>query len=81
VARALAVEVVTEKAFEPIGEEACRRALETMSRCKRVICCLSQFGAMNRKNLDLLDYARRNSLLADVHGLEQYAALDEQENT
>lgn len=81
VARSLAVEVVTEKAFEPIGEEACRRALETMSGCKWVICCLSQFGAMNRKNLDLLDYARRNSLLADVHGLEQYAALDEQENT
>jgi len=73
VARALAAEVITEKAFEPIGDAACHRALEVLGSCERAICCLAQFGTMNRQNLLLKDYAQRHSLLVDAAEIERYA--------
>jgi len=58
VARALAVETVTERPFRPIGEEAFQRAADLMGRCQRVLCPVSQFGPVNEKNRLLRDLAR-----------------------
>ena len=58
VARALAVEAVSEKPFQSVGEEAFRRARVVMDRCKRVLCPLESFGPMNEKNRLLRELAR-----------------------
>ena len=58
VARALAVEAVSEKPFQSVGEEAFRRARAVMDRCKRVLCPLESFGPMNEKNRILRELAR-----------------------
>lgn len=50
VAGALASETVTEEAFEPIREETYRRAEKLARSCEEVICCLTEFGAMNEAN-------------------------------
>ena len=50
VARALAVETVTERPFRPIGEEAFQKAAHLMEGCRRVLCPLTGFGEMNEKN-------------------------------
>ena len=58
----LAAEVVRERAFEPIGEEAYALALVKMRQCREVICPLQKFGAMNRRNEELLQEAGRLGL-------------------
>ena len=63
VARALAAQVVTEKAFFPVGEAAFRQAVEMMGRCRQVICCLSEFGPVNQRNWELAELARRQGKL------------------
>ena len=50
VAGALAAETVTEEAFEPIREETYRKAEKLARSCEEVICCLTEFGAMNEAN-------------------------------
>lgn len=50
VARALASVVITEKAFEPIGEEAFQKALAVAEKCSEVICSVREFGSMNEAN-------------------------------
>lgn len=57
VAKALATKVVTEQAFEPIGEAAIAEAMAVLERCKRVICCTEAFGTMNRNNQKLKERA------------------------
>lgn len=57
VAKALAVRVITEKAFEPIRDEAFEKALEIMKQCSRVVCTVSEFGTMNMMNKKLLEQA------------------------
>ena len=57
-ARALAAEVISEAAFEPVGEAAFQRAAQRMAQCETVICCCAAFGTMNRRNQDLLELAR-----------------------
>ena len=57
-ARALAAEVISEAAFEPVGEAAFQRAAQRMAQCETVICCCTAFGTMNRRNQDLLELAR-----------------------
>lgn len=54
VASSLAEEVVTERAFEPIGAAALERARSVLSGCACVICCPERFGALNRGNAQLL---------------------------
>lgn len=53
----LAVEVIEERAFEPIGEESLDRAMAVLERCPRVICTVTEFGTMNRGNRRLLERA------------------------
>ena len=63
VAKDLAAEVVTEKPFSCISEEAYSRALEVMQTCARVYCPLKEFGEMNEKNYKLLEKAKETGKL------------------
>ena len=63
VARALAAEVVAERAFEPIGEECYRRAAEILKGCSAVYCCLPEFGVMNERNRLLRELAHERKIL------------------
>lgn len=53
VAKALAAGVVAETSYEPVSEATLHRALAAMAQCGQVICCLRQFGSLNKAN-DLL---------------------------
>lgn len=53
VAKALAAEVITEKAFCEISGETYQKAREVMERCEKVICCVKEFGPQNEKNRQL----------------------------
>ena len=68
VARALAAEVISERPFQPVGEDAFRRALAVMDRCKRVLCPLESFGPMNEKNRRLRELAREAGKLTERGG-------------
>lgn len=57
VAQALASQVVAEKAFEPICETTLQRAIQVMTSCEKVLCCLPYFGVLNDKNRQLLEIA------------------------
>lgn len=65
VARALAVETVAERPFQPIGEEAFQRARALMEQCQRVLCPLRDFGPMNEKNRTLRELAQQAGKLED----------------
>lgn len=69
VAQALAAQVISERAFEPIGEAAFQAAAALLTQCQQVICCLTEFGSMNQKNRALAELARRRGLLEVSHGL------------
>lgn len=53
-ARALAVETVTERAYQPIGEDAYARAQALVRQCGNAVCCLDLIGPVNEKNRVLL---------------------------
>lgn len=59
VAKALAVRVVAEKPFEPVSEERFLEAREILTGCEKIICCVQEFGSMNRKNQELFREAER----------------------
>ena len=65
IARALASVVITEKAFEPVSEDAVSRAMSVMRQCKKVICCTEAFREMNRGNQKLKDEAAGLGILPD----------------
>ena len=62
-AHALAVETVTERAYQPIGEDAYARAQALVRQCGNVVCCLDLFGPVNEKNRVLRDWAQQEGLL------------------
>lgn len=62
-AKALASEVISERAFEPVGEAAFLRALEVLRGCEAVYCPLNAFGSMNEKNRLLKAEAERLGIL------------------
>ncbi len=51
--------VVYENAFENIGDDKIECAKNIIRDCEKVICCLKNFGAINYKNKELIDYAER----------------------
>lgn len=57
VAKALGVQVISERAFEPISPEMLAQAQAVMARCEQVICTVNVFGTMNRGNLHLQSLA------------------------
>lgn len=59
VAKALAVRVVAERPFEPVSEERFLEAREILTGCEKIICCVREFGSMNRKNQELFREAER----------------------
>ena len=58
-AKHLAAELVSERAYEPISEQNYNKALEMMRVCSKVIFCTEKIGAMNRKNLLLKETAEK----------------------
>lgn len=58
VAKALAAEVIAEAPFEMIREETYNRAVAVLNSCRQVICCLSEFGAVNEKNRCLAELGK-----------------------
>lgn len=62
-AKSLASVLITEKSFEPIGEESLNKALSVMQKCRQVICCVESFGTMNTGNKTLLEKAVSMGLL------------------
>jgi iron complex transport system ATP-binding protein len=60
-ARLLAAEVISEKPFREIGDEAYERALSALHACKRVINAGVEIGPCNRRMLDLIKEAERVS--------------------
>lgn len=65
VAKALAAEVIKADSFEPIRDALLREAKEKMDRCKRVICCKSVFGSLEKANEELFAYARETGKIEE----------------
>ncbi len=64
-AMALAVRVVGERPFQPVGEDAFRQAAEVMGQCRKVLCPLRDFGPVNGRNRELRELARRSGKLEE----------------
>ena len=62
-ASALASEVISEKAFEPVSEIQFQKAVSVLRNCKHVICACRYFGTMNEKNRHLLKIAEASGRL------------------
>lgn len=58
IAKALAVDVVTEKPFVAISDEAYNRALELMGTCKEVIVCDFPIAECNQRMSSLVEAAK-----------------------
>ena len=56
---ALASEVVSEKAFYPVGQDKVQAAKQLIDSCKKCICAVEEFGPLNEANRELAEYARR----------------------
>jgi len=54
--------IISEKAFEEISDEKIEEAKALISECKKVICCLNKFGFGNRRNEELLEFAKNNKI-------------------
>lgn len=67
VSKALATRTITENAFQPIGSQTFRQAVDTMVRCEKVICCLKDFGLTNARNRDLLTEAQSRNIPIEYH--------------
>ena len=58
-ARQLAGEIVSVPAFEPVSEEALKRALARLAGCDRIIDARPTIGATNARMAELIERARR----------------------
>lgn len=58
IAQALAAEVLSVPAFEPISKPMLQKAKIRMDSCRQVICCRQEFGSLERENEELLAYAK-----------------------
>lgn len=65
-ASALAVQVIAERAFQPVGDAAIEQAAAVLTQCARVYCPLRDFGPMNEKNQTLLALAKERALLVPL---------------
>lgn len=66
VAKALAIQVISERPYEVIQEETYEEALRVMKSCRTVICCVEMFGSGNWKNADLLRWATEKEMLEEA---------------
>ena len=65
VARGLAAEVIPELPFEPIRDSTFNRAAAVLKSCRRVICCLEEFGTVNEKNRQLAILGKDKQMTAE----------------
>jgi iron complex transport system ATP-binding protein len=63
VAKALAVNLISEKAFSDISDERFEEALKEIDKCSKVICSLQDFGTQNKKNREIKEYAKNKGKL------------------
>lgn len=68
-AKALASQVITERAFEPIGGAAFAQAAACLEACRLVLCPLKVFGTLNAKNRALAEHARALGSLGTLSDL------------
>lgn len=68
VAKALAETVISEDPFEPVSEESYQKAKELLGKCRKVICCVREFGTMNRRNQELLCEAEKQGKEIERYG-------------
>lgn len=66
IAKALAVQVITEKAFEPVSSQSVEKALEIMKKCRKVICTIKEFGTMNSGNKILFEKAVEMGIVSEL---------------
>ncbi|MDO4517858.1 MAG: ABC transporter ATP-binding protein [Bacillota bacterium] len=64
-ARLLADEVITEKPFNSIGDEAFARAMEAIKSCSMVVDAGVEIGESNSRIQELVDFARSEGKLYD----------------
>ena len=57
-AKALAVDVISSPAFQPMGKGAYTQALAVLKTCETVLCCCPGFGPDNDANRRLLNAAQ-----------------------
>lgn len=65
-ARALAVKVIAQKAFERVKRETREEARAELGRCKGAICCLTEFGELNQENRELMEEAKSQGKLIEI---------------
>ncbi len=65
VAAALASEVITAEEFEPVKDEVFKTAKKRMDKCDRVICCKESFKTFEKKNEELLEYAKKTGKIIE----------------
>ena len=70
VGKVLAEKIISEKAFEPVGEEAVKEALKMVEHCRGVILPSADFGTMNKGNEKIAEAARQAGKL--FSSLEEY---------
>lgn len=66
IAKALAVKVITQKAFYPIGEQQLTEAKKWIDMCVGCICLLDTFGPLNEACRELQSYAEQCGKLRQV---------------
>ena len=62
-AKALAHDVITEKAYTHISEQSIERAKQMMQKCGSVICTLSEFDEQIKGNEQLMEFARERGII------------------
>ena len=62
-AKAMAVQLVLERAFYPIDEKKVQEAKKIMDSCGKCICAVEQFGPLNEANRQLAEYAKGRHFL------------------
>ena len=62
-ARALGSEIVSEKAFMPIGMDKVEKAKRLIDSCHSCICAVDEFGPQNEACLNLKEYAQEKGKL------------------
>ena len=70
IAEALASEVITDRAFEPVSTQAVKKALALAARCEKVVCAAPGFGTMTSENRRILDWAKEKGVFLPMEELK-----------
>ena len=69
-ARALAAQIITDRANEPVSAERVDEALKVLQSCEYAV-CTTVFGSVNRENRRMLEYAEAHGMLRAVEDMER----------